>query len=83
MGIFHRPPLFGYNSMFGNHALPVWRPLLDVVGVGRACHRPQLDTIDKDSTAACPKKSRHITTADLPRAVNLFDKMPEQARAPT
>jgi hypothetical protein len=36
-----------------------------------------------DTTPASAQKPRRISTTDMPRAVNLFDDMPEQARAPT
>jgi hypothetical protein len=37
----------GNPRLDGRRALPVWRPPPDIVGVGRACHRPQPDTIDR------------------------------------
>jgi hypothetical protein len=36
-----------------------------------------------DTTPACAKKPRHITITDMPRAVNLFDEMHEEALVPT
>jgi hypothetical protein len=63
-------------------ALPVWRPLPDIVGVDRAYHRPQPDTIDKGHHPEGPKKPRRISTADMSRAVNMFDKMPSRLGRP-
>jgi hypothetical protein len=36
-----------------------------------------------DTTPVGAKKPRRISTIDVPRTINLFDDMPEQARAPT
>jgi hypothetical protein len=36
-----------------------------------------------DTVLACAKKPNHISPADMPKAVILFDKMPRQAPLPT